>query len=193
VELTVILYLALLLVVAGQRLAELHHSHSNAERARAAGAVEAGAGHYPWMVVLHSTFLASCALETWLLARPFLPWLAVPAAALLLGATVLRYSAIRALGERWTTRVFLWPGRPLVETGPYRYLRHPNYVAVAIEIAALPLVHTAWVTAILFSALNAWLLAVRLDTERRVLTEAADGGNQASLGVSPPDTKGVAP
>ena len=167
-------YLAILLVVVLQRLLELRLARRNAKRALAAGAVEVGAAHYPWMVTLHSGFLASCALEVWLLERPLMVPLTLVSAAALLAATALRYAAIGALRERWTTRVFEWPDRSLVATGPYRWLRHPNYLAVVLEIVALPLLHGAWVTALVFSLLNGWLLAVRLRIENRILEEAVE-------------------
>ena len=167
-------YLGLLAVVLLQRLLELRLSKRNSARARAAGAVEMGARHYPWMVLLHSAFLVVCVLEVWLLDRPFVASIAVVALVVLLIATTLRYSAIRALGERWTTRVFHWPDRPLIETGPYRMLRHPNYLAVVLEMAALPLVHSAWFTAVLFSILNGWLLAVRIRIENKALTAVSE-------------------
>jgi methyltransferase len=88
---------------------------------------------------------------------------------LLAGATGLRYWTITTLGERWTTRVLVRPGVPLVTRGPYRWLRHPNYLAVVIEIAALPLVHGAWLTAVIFSVLNAALLMVRIAAENEAL------------------------
>ena len=176
---TQIAYFALLLSIAVQRLMELRHSRRNAEAVRKVGAVELGAGHYPWMVALHTAFLVSCAAEVWLLGRPFIPPLAAVALALLAAATVLRYLAIKTLGPRWTTRVFLWPGRPLIDHGPYRLIRHPNYVAVAVEIAVLPLVHTAWITAIVFSLLNGWLLTVRVRVEGRALDQAGTNSERA--------------
>ena len=173
---TLFAYFALLIAIAFQRLMELRRSQRNTEVARKAGAIELGAGHYPWMVALHTTFLISCAVEVWLLERPFTPPLAAIAIALLVAATVLRYLAIKTLGPRWTTRVFLWPGYPLVEGGPYRLMKHPNYLAVIVEIAVLPLVHTAWITAIAFSLLNGWLLTVRIRVEQGALDQA--GANE---------------
>jgi methyltransferase len=91
------------------------------------------------------------------------------AASGLLGAHVLRRAATRALGNRWTSRILVLPGAPLVHNGPYRYLRHPNYLAVAIEVACIPLLGGCFASAALFSAANAWLLAVRIDAEERAL------------------------
>jgi methyltransferase len=121
------------------------------------------------MVALHTALLAGCALEPWALGRPVLPALAAPAVALVLLAQALRWWCIATLGRRWSTRVVVLPDAPLVAAGPYRWLRHPNYLAVVVEGLALPLVHTAWLTAALFTALNAALLAVRVRAEERAL------------------------
>jgi methyltransferase len=167
------LYLGLILLVVFQRLTELRLAKRNERLARAAGAVEVGAGHYPWMVTIHTLFLISCVLEVWLLDRPFAPRAAGAMLLLLAVATGLRYWTITTLGERWTTRVLVRPGVPLVSGGPFRWLRHPNYLAVVIEIAALPLVHCAWLTAVVFSVANAVLLTVRIRTESAALESYA--------------------
>ncbi len=172
-DLTRWLYLGLVLMIVAQRLAELRLAERNTRLARAAGAIESGRGHYPWMVALHTLFPISCVAEVWLLERPFVPPLAGAMLLLLGAATALRYWAITTLGERWTTRVLVRPGVPLVTGGPYRWLRHPNYLAVVIEIAALPLVHAAWLTAVVFSAANAAVLAVRVRAENRALGQHA--------------------
>lgn len=164
-----LLYTVLVLLVAVQRLVELAVSKRHERSLRARGAVEAGAGHYPVMVALHTLFLVSCVAEVWLLGRPFVPWLGWAALAVLAAAQGLRYWTISTLGERWTTRVLVPPGEPLETGGPFRYLRHPNYLAVALEIAALPLVHAAWLTAVVFSFANALLLRVRIGVEERAL------------------------
>ena len=177
------LFTGLVALVAVERLWELRLARRNASRLLARGGVEVGAGHYPWMVGLHTAFLASSLAEVWLLGRPFLPVLAVVALAALALASGLRAWAIQTLGERWTTRVIVLPGAARVVSGPYRYLAHPNYLAVALEIAALPLVHGAWMTAVLFSSLDGALLAHRIRTEesaldgsRAVRAEVALGG-----------------
>lgn len=165
-----LLYTLLVLLVAVQRLVELRVSKRHERSLRARGAVEAGAGHYPVMVALHTLFLVSCVAEVWLLDRPFVPWLGWTALAVLAAAQALRYWTISTLGERWTTRVLVPPAEPRIVGGPFRYLRHPNYLAVALEIAALPLVHAAWLTAVGFSLANALLLRVRIGVEERALT-----------------------
>lgn len=166
---TRLLYTLLVAAVALGRLVELRIAERHRRSLLARGGVEAGAGHYPWMVALHTAFLISCPLEVWLLDRPFLPVLAAAMLVLLLGAVALRWWVIAILGERWTTRILVLPGAPLVTGGPYRLLRHPNYLAVVAEIAALPLVHTAWMTALAFTLLNAWLLRVRIQAEEEAL------------------------
>jgi methyltransferase len=158
-------FYALVAWVALGRLAELRIAARHRRALLARGAVEVGARHYPWMVALHTTFLLAAPLEVAFLDRPWLPGLAGISLALVAGATVLRWWVIRTLGERWTTRVLCLPGEPLITGGPYRYLRHPNYLAVVLEIAALPLVHTAYLTAALFTVLNAFLLRHRIRIE----------------------------
>jgi methyltransferase len=119
--------------------------------------------------VLHGAFLVCCAVEVFALERPLVPALAAVAGAALLGTMALRYWAVTALGDRWNTRVLVEPGVPPVSAGPYRWLRHPNYLAVVVEVAALPMLHTAWLTAIVFTVLDAWMLRVRIAVEERAL------------------------
>lgn len=171
VPFTRLLYTGLVVLVALQRLGELAVSRRNEARLRSRGAVEAGAGHYPVMVALHTGFLAACAAEVWLLDRPFVPALAAAALAVLLAASALRVWTLATLGGRWTTRVLVLPEEDPVTGGPYRHLRHPNYLAVALEVAALPLVHAAWLTALVFSAAGALLLRVRIRAEERAWRE----------------------
>ncbi|MDQ1720866.1 MAG: methyltransferase [Pseudonocardiales bacterium] len=162
-------YTVLILLVALERLAELVVSNRNLRWSRRRGGIETGAGHYPAMVLLHSALLVGCLAEVWLLGRPFVPALGWPMLALTLAAQVLRWSCISTLGPQWNTRIVVVPGAGRISSGPYRYLRHPNYVAVVLEGVALPLVHTAWLTAVAFSALNAALLSVRIRGESRAL------------------------
>jgi methyltransferase len=167
-----LLYGLLVAAVAGERVVELVISSRNAKRARQRGAIEAGRGHYPAMVGLHAALLAACPLEVWILDRPWRAWLGVPAIGLVATAQALRYWVVHALDGRWTTRVLYVPGDPLVTGGPFRFLRHPNYLAVVVEMAALPLVHGAWLTAAAFSAANAAVLGKRIAVENRLLEEA---------------------
>lgn len=168
-----VLYTGLVLLVGVERLAELVVSRRNAAWAMARGGVESGRGHFPAMVALHTALLGGCVVEVVVADRAFLPVLGWPMLVLVAAAQGLRWWCIAALGPRWNTRVITVPGLPLVTRGPYRWLRHPNYVAVVIEGLALPLVHTAWVTALVFTALNAPLLAVRVRVEDRALAGAA--------------------
>jgi len=166
-------YTVLLLAVAAERVAELVVSQRHLRWARERGALESGQGHYPAMVVLHIGLLVGCLVEVEILDRPYVAWLGIPMLVVVLGAQALRWWCIRSLGPQWNTRVVVVPGLPLVRTGPYRWFRHPNYVAVVAEGVALPLVHTAWVTALVFTVLNAGLLSVRIRCENRLLAGVA--------------------
>jgi methyltransferase len=152
------------LLVALQRLAELGYARRNARRLLAAGGVEHGAGHYPLFVVLHGA---------WLVALFVLVPAAAPADWGLLGLYGLlqlgRLWVIASLGARWTTRVIVVPGAPLVTRGPYRFSRHPNYLIVALEIPVLPLAFGAWHIALAFGLANLALLALRIRVEERAL------------------------
>jgi len=165
-------YTALVLAVAGERIAELVVALRNTRWSMARGGTEAGSGHYPAMVALHTGLLAGCLAEVWLAGRPFLPVLGWTMLVVVVAAQALRWWCIHTLGRRWNTRVIVVPGLPLVAGGPYRWLRHPNYAAVAAEGLALPLVHGAWVTAAAFTVLNAVLLAVRIRCEDAALAAA---------------------
>jgi methyltransferase len=167
------LFALLLAVIVLERLAELVVSARHVAAAKRAGAVERGFGHYPVMVALHVGLLAGAAIEVYALDRPFLPWLGWPMLVLVVAANALRWWCIRTLGAQWSTRVLVMPGAPLVHSGPYRRFRHPNYVAVVVEGLALPLVHTAWLTALLFTAANAFLLRIRIRCEEAALEELA--------------------
>ncbi len=160
---------AWLALLAAERGLELRVSARNARRLRARGAVEAGRGHYPAMVAFHAAFLAACAAEPALLPTPWPVPAALSALAVAAGAQALRWWAIATLGERWSTRILVPPGAAPVTAGPYRLLRHPNYLAVVLEVAAVPLVGGAWRTALAFSAGNLVLLAVRIRAEERAL------------------------
>jgi methyltransferase len=159
----------LVALVAVERLAELIVARRNERWSVARGAVESGAAHYPFMVVLHTGLLAGALLEAWLGHRPFIPALGWPMLALVVAAQLLRWWCIATLGRQWNTRILVVPGLPRITGGPYRVLPHPNYLAVVVEGAALPLVHTAWITAVAFSVLNAGLLRLRISAEDEAL------------------------
>ncbi|MFJ5847853.1 isoprenylcysteine carboxyl methyltransferase family protein [Streptomyces sp. NPDC092903] len=165
-------YTALVLAVAGERLAELVVALRNTRWALARGGVETGRAHYPAMVALHTALLLGCLVEVRLADRPFVPLFGWAMVAVVVAAQGLRWWCVRTLGHRWNTRVIVVPGLPLVTGGPYRLLRHPNYAAVAAEGLALPLVHGAWLTAALFTVLNAALMTVRVRCEEAALTAA---------------------
>lgn len=157
-------------LVASQRLLEMKVSRRNEHRARARGAVEYGREHYPAMVALHALWLASTLAEGALREPDFPALWYLPLAAFLL-AQPLRYWAILSLGESWNVRVLVVPGGRRLRRGPYRYLSHPNYLVVVVEVAALPLIFGAWATALVFTILNAAFLYVRVRTEERALRE----------------------
>jgi methyltransferase len=165
-------YVGLVLLVGLERLAELVVARRNAAWSLARGGVEMGAGHYPAMVVLHAALLVGAVVEVEVAGRPFVPWLGWPMLAVVVAAQGLRWWCIATLGRQWNTRIIVVPDLPLVRHGPYSRLPHPNYVAVAAEGLALPLVHTAWVTAVLFTVLNAALLRVRIRAEDAALGRA---------------------
>lgn len=163
------MYYLLILAVGVERLVELVVSKRNARWSFARGGREFGREHYPVMVAIHTALLVGCVIEVWLLHRPFIGWLGWPMLAVALGAQILRWWCITTLGKRWNTLVIVLPGAPLVRRGPYRFLHHPNYVAVVAEGIALPLVHTAWLTALCFTVANAALLTVRIRVENAAL------------------------
>jgi methyltransferase len=171
-------YLLLLALLGAERLVELAISRRNAAQALALGAIEVGQRHFQVMKVLHTAFLFGCAAEVVLLRRPFVPALAAPMLALVALAQALRYWAVLTLGRRWNVRVLVVPGDQAIVAGPYRYLRHPNYLAVIVEGVAVPLVHTAWLTALGFTLANAALLRVRIGCEERALTAHCDYGRR---------------
>ena len=146
-----------------QRLIELRLADSNSRKLLAAGAHEYGAGHYPFIVALHMVWLA--ALWWWGPGRTISVALLILFALLQLG----RVWVIRSLGDRWTTRIIVIPGARLIRSGPYRWLNHPNYLIVTLEIAVLPLVFGLWRIAAVFSLLNAIILTIRIQTENEAL------------------------
>jgi methyltransferase len=165
----VIFYTILIGLVGCERLAELVVARRNLAWARSKGGIEYGRRHFPWIVAAHIGLLGGCLAEVWLLHRPFVPALGWPMLAVVLLAQGLRWWCIATLGRQWNTRVVVVPGLPLVHAGPYRWLPHPNYVAVVAEGAALPLVHGAWITAVAFALVNAVLLRIRVRVESEAL------------------------
>lgn len=171
---------ALALLVAALRLAELAWARRNTQRLVRAGGIEVGARHYPLFVLLHGAWLASIFALAPAGRRP--SWALVGVLCLLLAARVW---TIGSLGRFWTTRVISLPRAPLVRRGPYRFLRHPNYLIVAGEIAVLPLAFGLWRVALVASVLNAALLWHRIAVEEAALApRRAAGGASDAVSVS---------
>jgi methyltransferase len=169
----VIAWLAFVGLVALERLAELAVARKNARWSFERGAVEHGREHYPAMVALHAFLLLGSAVEPLVFDRPFVPSLGIPALGVVLLAQSLRWWVVRTLGPRWNTRILVIPGGERIASGPFRWLRHPNYVAVALEGMALPLVHSCWMTALTFTVLDAAILRARIGAEDRALRALA--------------------
>jgi methyltransferase len=158
-----ILNLAILALVTLQRLGELWLSSRNTRRLLTQGAHEVGASHYPFIVAVHALWL----LTLWWMApeQPSDPfWLAI-----FVLIELARIWVLASIGRRWTTRIIVLPGAPLVRRGPFRFVDHPNYLVVIAEIAVLPLVFGLWQVAVIFSLLNAAVLTVRIREENRAL------------------------
>lgn len=156
---------AILALVAGQRLGELVIARRNTRALMARGAIEIGAGHYPYIVAVHASWLV--ALAAWVGLQA--PAVNVPLLIIFVALQAARLWVLWSLGAFWTTRIITIPGAPLVLRGPYRFVHHPNYVVVILEIAVLPLVFGAGVIAVLFSVLNAAVLFVRIRAENQAL------------------------
>jgi methyltransferase len=167
------IFAAFVLLLALQRLYELRLSRRNEAIIRSRGGREHAAWQVQAMKVLHAAWFVAMLVEVYALRRPFIPALSLLALLTLIAGQGLRYAAILSLKWRWTVRVMTVPGLPLERAGIYRYLRHPNYLGVILEILAVPLLHTAYVTAAVFSLSNLLLLSARIRSEDRALLEAA--------------------
>jgi methyltransferase len=168
-DLSTIAFLGLLLAVALLRFVELRISKRHQERMIAQGAAKVDEPKFRWMVMLHTAVLAGAAVEVVFLRRPFVPWLAAPMFTIFLAANAVRWWVIRTLGEHWNVQVMDSTRLGVVTSGPFRYVRHPNYAAVFAEMLALPLIHTAWITATAGAIAHMGVLSQRLSTEERVL------------------------
>jgi len=168
---SLVAFVAILVFLALQRLFELRLSRRNETHIRAQGGREHASGHFGWMKLLHTSWFVAMIAEVWWLKRPFKPPLAAGAFVTFLAGQSLRYAAIRTLGSRWSVRIMTLPGAPPVDRGVYRYLRHPNYLGVILELAAVPLLHSAYLTSLLFSLANTLLLHVRIRAEERALDD----------------------
>lgn len=170
----------LVLAVAIQRFLELQIASSNVAHLERRGAVEVGAGHYPLMVLLHGGWLF-CMLWEWMHGGLWLnPTVQSIGWGCLLIGQALRWWTIRTLGRRWTTRVLILPGVPLVKAGPFRYLSHPNYLGVVLEIFGLPLIGGCWRSSLLFGVLNLLLLRKRMQIENEALANGVSGAGWRS-------------
>ncbi len=156
-------------LLAIERLYELKLSQRNAAKAFANGAIEVGTRHYRVMTIFHTAFLIGCVVEPWLLDRPEPGIAGLIALGFALAAQALRYWAISTLGDKWNTRVIVMPGGVPVTAGPYRFIKHPNYVAVVMELFAVPMIYGNWITALVFTVGNAALLSVRIRAEEEAL------------------------
>ncbi|AZB43280.1 isoprenylcysteine carboxyl methyltransferase [Bacillus sp. FJAT-42376] len=165
--------LILFLIIVLQRVSELFIAKANEKKLKARGGREYGSGHYPYMVCMHAAFLLSLIGEIVLLHRSISPiWMfLIP---VIFFAQAVRYWAIASLGTRWNTKIILMPEEQVVVSGPYQYFRHPNYAAVTAEIILFPLLFQAYGTAVLFTVLNALMLAVRIPAEEKALKEHTD-------------------
>jgi methyltransferase len=168
-DLSVVAYLVLLLAVAALRMVELKISRNHQQQLVSRGAERVSEPLYRWMVALHISVLLGAALEVVLLKRPFIPVLAAVAFAVFLAANIVRWWVIRTLGDHWNVQVMDSTRLGVVTSGPFRFVRHPNYAAVFAEMLALPLIHTAWITALAGSLAHMAVLAQRLSTEEAVL------------------------
>jgi methyltransferase len=180
---SVYLFVALLVAAGAGRLVEMRLSRRHQRALRAHGIAVQREPVFGFMVALHTGVLVAAAVEVIALRRPFVPAVGVPALALVALANLLRWWVIATLGPHWNVRVMGSLSIGVVSTGPFRYVRHPNYVAVFVELAALPLVHGAWLTALVGSALHALILRRRIALEETILL--ADPGYRAVMGPKP--------
>jgi methyltransferase len=168
-ELSVIAFLLLLVSVAALRIVELRISQRHRQQLLSRGAAKIDEPRFRWMVALHTAILLGAAIEVIFLKRPFIPALAAGMFAIFLAANAIRWWVIRTLGEHWNVQVVDSTRLGVVTSGPFRFVRHPNYMAVFAEMLALPLLHAAWITALTGSVAHIAVLAQRLSTEERVL------------------------
>ena len=167
-------------IVILQRLVELIIAKRNEKWMRGQGAYEAGAAHYPVMVSMHIAFFIVLLAEVFLFERALSPvWILF--LAIFLTAQAARIWCLTSLGKYWNTKIIILPGADVVRKGPYKWVRHPNYVIVATELLVLPILFSAYFTAIIFSLLNVWMMSVRIPTEEKALKEATNYSKKFSL------------
>jgi methyltransferase len=182
-DLSVIAFLILLLLVAALRIVELRISRRHQQELVSRGAEKVDEPRFRWMVVLHTAVLIGAAVEVVFLKRPFIPALAAVTFAIFLAANTVRWWVIRTLGDHWNVQIVDSTRLGVITGGPFRFVRHPNYAAVFAEMLALPLIHTAWITAIAGTLAHAAVLTQRLSTEERVLFANPD--YRAAMGRKP--------
>jgi methyltransferase len=159
----------LIISVAIERVVELTVSKRNLAWSKDHGAIEFGFGHYPFMVILHTCLLVGSLAEIYISKPKLIPGLAWTMFVLVVASQILRWWCVITLGKRWNTRIVIVPNVPAVTSGPYKFLAHPNYIAVIVEGFALPMVGFSWITATVFTALNIPLLTVRIRAENKAL------------------------
>jgi len=181
--LSVILFLVLLLAVAALRIFELRISKRHQQLMTSRGAAKVKDPYFRWMALFHTVVLIGAAAEVIFFHRPLIPALAIPMFAVFLAANLVRWWVIRTLGEHWNVQVVDSTKLGFVASGPFRYVRHPNYAAVFLEMIALPLIHTAWITALAGALAHIIVLSLRLSVEDPVLLSNPDYA--ATMGSKP--------
>ncbi len=176
-------YLLLLAAVGLGRVFELGLSQRHQQQLTARGAQKIAEPHFPWMVAVHTGVLVFSVLEVWLLRRPLIPALAVAMGLLFALSEALRWWVIATMAEHWTIQVMDSARLGVVTSGPFRWIRHPNYLAVFVQLIALPLIHTAWLTALCGTAAHVWVLRRRVAVEEGVLL--ADPAYRQAMGAKP--------
>jgi methyltransferase len=176
-------FLVLLVLVGVMRVVELKISRRNQLRLAQRGAIKVPEPHFGATVALHTGVLISAGLEVLILHRPFIPALAIVSAAVFLLADVFRWWVIATLAEHWNVQIMDSGQIGVVTRGPYRWIRHPNYLAVVVELASLPMIHTAWITAIWGTLGYCWLLRSRIRVEEHALM--ANPAYRAAMGSKP--------
>jgi methyltransferase len=170
-------FVGIVLAIILQRLWELRISKRNAAYILSQGGKIYSDNYLGVVKVLQITWWIAMIVEVWWLDRPFIPALAAIALIATIAGQILRYLSMRSLGNRWTLPIVTIPGKPVVDSGIYRYLRHPNWLGVILEIVALPLIHTAYLTAVVFSLANAWLMSKRIQAEEKALSKDSKYAN----------------
>lgn len=171
------IFFGIVALMAIQRLFELRTSIKNERWILSQGGHEVGHSHYKWMVALHSSWMVAMIAEVYFLSCPFILPLALLSLFGAVAGQILRYVAITTLGKRWTTKIFILPQKEAVSSGIFKYLKHPNYLGVILEVFFVPLIHTAFLTSAIYSALNGLLLKKRIHLEEQALSQSNNYGD----------------